>query len=267
MSDAVSSLAADTTYYWRVRAKEGTTEGPWSEVRAFTTAGPDSASTISLDVWFNEAHYQDSDNPTDKFLEVIVRSTVSPSDFNKLAAVFYEASTGSPAEDPMAPGQPALVPLSSFMAGQTIGNFTFYTLEDDTAPFFANDGDALALCYDVGGGSEAIIENGGVVQFFSQAGTTTALASCAAGRTSTDIGFAEDESTPPGSSIGLTDGPGTPAEGGTSYSDFVPSNFHFPQTDNRNATPGGPNFFQSFFVDVTCPAPFAIDAFLASQAW
>ncbi len=46
----------------------------------------------------------------------------------------------------------------------------------------------------------------------------------------------------------------------------MPSDFHFPQTDNLNATPGEPNFFQTFDIPNLCPAPFAIDAFLASPS-
>lgn len=79
---------------------------------------------------------------------------------------------------------------------------------------------------------------------------------------STDFGFSEDETTPPGASIGLTDDAGK----GSNFSDFVPSDFHFPQTDNLNATPGEPNFFQTFDIPNLCPAPFAIDAFLASPS-
>jgi hypothetical protein len=37
---ALSSLANNTTYYWRVKALRGTTETDWSEVRSFTTEPP-----------------------------------------------------------------------------------------------------------------------------------------------------------------------------------------------------------------------------------
>ncbi|NBC18086.1 MAG: T9SS type A sorting domain-containing protein [Bacteroidetes bacterium] len=217
--------------------------------------------TFATDVWFNEVHYQDSNDPTDTFLELVVGASVSGTDFNNISVVLYDADTGAPLIIPPGlpgAGSPAILPLSNFTAGQTVGDFTFYTFEGDTAPLFAAPGDALALCYDVGGAGEAILTNGGAVQFFGQQGTMAATAGCAAGRTSTDLGFFEDETTEPGSAIGLTNGSTTPAGGGDSFTEFEVSDFSFIDTNLATSTPGSPNFGQAIFVEATCPVPFGV---------
>lgn len=233
--------------------------------------------TTDAGIWFNEAHYQDTDAVTTTFLELVADGgglgpamgvlperpdatfgkTSSPAPVVPgVSVVLYEAATGMIATLPPAlGGGPAILPLGFFTPGETIGDFTFLTFGGDTEFLFAAAGDALALCFDLGLPGEAILESGGAVQFFSQLGTTTAAVGCAAGRTSTDLGVSEDTSTLPGASIGLTDGPGA----GMDFGDFVPTTF--PNTDIPRATPGSPNFYQSFAITNECPAPFGIDDF------
>jgi hypothetical protein len=43
---AVTTLNTNTTYYWRVRATQGTVWGDWSSVWSFTTAAPQSINTV-----------------------------------------------------------------------------------------------------------------------------------------------------------------------------------------------------------------------------
>lgn len=66
-----TSLAGETTYFWRVRARTTSVSGNWSETRAFwvgtvTQASPDTISLFSPDVTFRMLEAVPEDRPTNQ---------------------------------------------------------------------------------------------------------------------------------------------------------------------------------------------------------
>ncbi len=167
--------------------------------------------TFGQNAWINEFHYQNAGNNQGQFIEIAMEngSFVSSS----LTLRFYKSNgklTGS------------VINGDLLTTGVTENNITLYSIAYDL-------GNASGICLDY---------DGTVIQFISVGGVITASEGIANSLSSEDIGVSESNSTPLGSSLGLT---GT----GTQYSDFSWTLF------SASATQGSTNTNQALPVELT----------------
>ncbi len=151
----------------------------------------------SPNAWINELHYDNDGDDVGEFVEVVIERA-DTLDLSELSVVFYNGS------DSETYGSELM--LSEFTEGESEGDFTVYSIQEEGIQNGSPDG--LALCYQ---GNP--VESGGVTQFLSYEGTITAADGCAQGLTSTDIGVEEGTGTTAGQSLQLTGS-------GTDYADF-----------------------------------------------
>lgn len=194
---------------------------------AFTALSAASASSQVF--WINEFHYDNTGGDVGEFVEV-----VAPADFTDLASVrltLYNGGDGHP--------YGAAHLLSSFTQGETAGGWTVYSKGISGLQNGAPDG----LSLDVGGS---------VVHFLSYEGAFQANSGPALGLWAPDIGVSQSESTPIGSSIGLTGA-------GSSLADFTWTTF-------GAASPGSFNAGQAVVPE---PGEYALAACLGlgTLAW
>jgi hypothetical protein len=165
--------------------------------------------------WINEFHYDNVGADADEFIEVVLENAAAYA-LSDFAVVLYNGSGGT---------SYGTHRLDTFTEGATEGAYTVYFKYIPGLQNGAPDG--LALCY-----------QGHLLQFLSYEGTLTAVGGCADGILSTDIGVAEDGTTPAGYSLQLT---GL----GARYADF---SWASPQP----ASPGAINTTQRLIGQVTC---------------
>ena len=148
-------------------------------------------------IWINEIHYDNAGPDTGEFLEVVLEN---PAGYNlaDFSVTLYNGNNGT-AYDTRT--------LDSFTQGSSVGNFTFYWLDYDSAGGSIQNGapDGMALAW---------LGNLVSGQFLSYEGTFTAADGPANGITSTDIGVSESSSTPAGYSLQLSGS-------GNGYSSFA----------------------------------------------
>ncbi len=210
-----SGLMASTPYYFRIYSYNGSgtqrnykTDGTIPSVNAATLSSP-----TFPNAWINEIHYDNIDADVNEFVEVIIQNNyTSPSDLAKFSVVLYNGSGGSSYNT---------TPLSSFTKGvvDSIKGFTYFSFVYPSNGLQNGAPDGLALSYD-----------GNLLQFLSYEGSFTGVGGIANGVTSVDIGVSESNSTPIGSSLGLTGS-------GNRYSDFTWTTFISSAT--RGAINGG----------------------------
>jgi hypothetical protein len=186
--------------------------------------GHASASFIDSHVFINEFHYDNAGSDKTEFVEVV--APVSLADLSSVTLTLYNGNGGTVYAGPTA--------LDAFTQGDVVDGFAIFSW-DLSMQNGAPDGLALAM-------------HDEVLQFLSYEGTFMATNGVAAGLTSTDVGVAEDSSTPLGFSLQL-------AGAGDSYFDFSwqPAAPH---------TRGVVNHDQSFVV----PEPASVVSWLAVLA-
>ncbi len=133
-----------------------------------------------LSPWINEFHYDNTGTDNNEFVEVAVPNSLT--DLASIRLTLYNGGDGRPY------GSSHL--LTSFTAGESVGDFTLYSKALSGLQNGAPDGFALDL-------------GGSVVHFVSYEGGFAASTGPAAGLFSTDVGRSEGESTPAGGSLGL----------------------------------------------------------------
>ncbi|MBL9138415.1 MAG: PEP-CTERM sorting domain-containing protein [Verrucomicrobiales bacterium] len=131
-------------------------------------------------LWINEFHYDNAGTDSQEFVEVIAPNTLT--DLASVRLTLYNGGDGAPY------GTSHL--LSTFTAGESHEGWTVYSKSINGLQNGAPDGLALDLA-------------GTVVHFVSYEGSFTAASGPAASLSSSDIGLAESDATPAGSSIGL----------------------------------------------------------------
>lgn len=128
--------------------------------------------------FINEFHYDNTGGDTGEFVEIVIASSDSISDFS---IALYNGSNGTI--------------YDSFTFGSTaessIDGFSFFSVLTPGIQNGAPDGIAL-------------LNSGSVVEFLSYEGTFTATEGAAAGQTSVDVGVQEISSTPVGFSLQRT---------------------------------------------------------------
>ncbi len=191
--------------------------GGWTDVASETATGlaDDPQEIVSVSGPFiNEFHYAQSGTDTGEFVEI---AAAAGTDLSGYAVALYDAAGTFY----------RFIPLSGIVPNQQNG-------------FGAR---AFAVGTDVipnGPGAIALYRNTDVLEFLSFGGTITATDGPAAGRTSTNVGVVEDDTTSPTSSISRI-GQG---DGGSDFG-FV----------NTTATPNGVNNGQSFVGGPPVPPP------------
>jgi hypothetical protein len=163
---------------------------------------PATGGTRGLRAWINEFHYDNDGADVNEFVEVVVDSDLA--DLENLEVVLYNGSNGEVYDSASVDGFDQGSELPQF-------GFTIYWLNfTGTGGSIQNGGpDGLALCY-----RGEVVSSGGAPLFLSYEGTFDAVDGCAQGRTSTDIGVAEESSTPPGTSLSLV-------ANGATYADLI----------------------------------------------
>ncbi|MBX3747706.1 MAG: PEP-CTERM sorting domain-containing protein [Verrucomicrobiae bacterium] len=166
--------------------------------------------------WINEFHYDNTGADVGEFVEV-----VAPADFTDLAAVRLVLYNGG---DGRTYGTPH--PLSTFDRGETVEGMTFYSKFIGGIQNGAPDGMSL----DVGGE---------VVHLLSYEGGFLAANGPAAGLFAWDIGVAQSELTPPGSSLGLIGAGAGPSDFlWSALGESTPGRLNFGQTLVPEPPPG-----------------------------
>ena len=176
---------------------------------------PAAGGTRGLRAWINEFHYDDDGADENEFVEVVVDSDLA--DLENLEVVLYNGSNGEVYDSESVDGFDPGSELPPF--GFTIYSFDFTA---DSRSIQNGGPDGLALCY-----RGEVVSSGGAPLFLSYEGTFDAVDGCAQGRTSTDIGVAEESSTPAGTSLSLV------ADGAT-YADLISGSWQA----GVSATPG-----------------------------
>ncbi|MDZ7743506.1 MAG: lamin tail domain-containing protein [Bacteroidota bacterium] len=171
-------------------------------------------SLSAQNIWINELHYDNAGSDVGEFVEIVLENpgSYSLADFT---VTLYNGNNGELYESET---------LDNFTAGNTSGNFTFYTWYHSGIQNGAPDG----LCIDYQG---AVISG----QFLSYEGTLTATDGPANGMTSVDMGVSESSSTPIGESLQLSGN-------GTQYDAFSwePPASETPGQMNNNQSFSGP---------------------------
>ncbi len=138
--------------------------------------------------WVNEFHYDNAGTDSGEFVEI-----AAPASFADLSSVQFTLYNGG-SGDPYGSSHP----LSTFSVGDTVAGVTLYS---KGISGIQNGPDGFAL--EVGGT---------VVQFLSYEDVFGAQSGPASGLTSVAIGVSESETTPTGSSLGLTGGGAGPGD-------------------------------------------------------
>ncbi|MFZ1289348.1 MAG: T9SS type A sorting domain-containing protein [Melioribacteraceae bacterium] len=171
---------------------------------------------FAQNAWINEFHYEDGATPDNgEFVEIAVEN-IFLYDKTKFRLCTYNGFNGKKSSN--------YFDLTEFVEGETFNNITLFSI----FIIGIENGDPDGICLDY---------NKTIIQLISYEGTFIATDGVAEGITSTDIGVSESNSTPVGSSLGLTGE-------GTNYSSFTWTTFAV-------ATPGQPNENQALPVELT----------------
>lgn len=181
-------------------------------------------------IWINEIHYDNLGTDVNEFVEI-----AAPTSLTDLATVRLTLYNGG---DGKTYGNSHL--LSSFTAGETVGDVRFYSKTISGMQNGAPDGMSLDV-------------SGDVRQFLSYEGVFMAAAGPAAGLLSVDLGVAEPDTWPVGGSLALR---GTGATGG----DFVWS-------QAGTASPGGLNPGQTVVPEPATYALFTAGGLVVWAGW
>lgn len=155
--------------------------------------------------WLNEFHYDNVSTDAGEFVEVVVAPSFGGL-LSDIAVTLYNGSGGAAYDTET---------LDSFTLGSTVNGYRI--LSKPISPIQNGDPDGIAISI-----------SGSLVQFLSYEGTFTATGGPANGVLSTDVGVAQGNSTPTGSSLGLI---GT----GAGYSSFAWSSFSAASAGSVNA--------------------------------
>jgi len=177
--------------------------------------------------WINEIHYDNYGGDVGEFIEVVIQDAGDYS-MDDFAVVLYNGSASQR-------NVYNTRLLSTFTAGETVRNFTFFYFNYPVDGIQNGAPDGLALvCYR----PDPLADT--VLQFLSYEGSFLAANGPAVGMTSQDILVKEDPAPQPGTSLILQGE-------GNEYSEFIWAG------PNTPTSPGQPNFGQTMLQPVYAP--------------